>query len=124
MADGSFTHLEKQAGQKAAKILRKYLKSVVKTGFETTQGNSELLRSTVLSKMKGGELQRLVIKMPYYGFMHHFGYEGVKQNGVNLRLLSNKGFLTEAIQTTSALNELATEISNIRADEISGKITF
>ena len=94
---GSFSQLEKQAGQKAALKLRKSLRDLIKTGFETTTGNSEILRSTVLSKMKAGELQRLVIKMPHYGFKNQFGFDGVKNNGVRLRLIHHKGFLNETI---------------------------
>lgn len=78
MESENFAQLEKQAGQKAALVLRKSLKGFVKSRFETTSGNSAILRSTVLSRMKGPELQRLVIKMPHYGFKNHFGFEGVK----------------------------------------------
>ncbi|WP_340074566.1 hypothetical protein [Leptobacterium sp. I13] len=124
MGGASSTQLEKQAAQKATLKLRQSLRGVIKLGFETTQGNSELLRSTVLSKMKAGELQRLVIKMPHYGFKNHFGFEGVKSNGVKLRLHSHVGFLNEAIHATNALEALATEIGDIRADEVTAKINF
>tara|TARA_B100001059_G_C17719729_1_gene520002 strand:+ start:693 stop:1067 length:375 start_codon:yes stop_codon:yes gene_type:complete len=124
MAGVSFTQLEKQAGRKAALKLRKSLRSLIKTGFETTKGNSEILRSTVLSKMKSGELQRLVIKMPHYGFKNHFGFDGVKSNGVKLRLINHTGFLTESVEASNALETLATEIGEIRADQITLKISF
>jgi len=124
MEGETFSQLEKQAGQKAALKLRKSLKAVLKASFETTQGNSALLRSTVLSKMKGQELQRLVIKMPVYGFKNHFGFEGVKSNGVRLRLLRHHGFLGESMQANGALEDLATEIASIRADEVTTKLNF
>tara|TARA_B110000114_G_scaffold184031_1_gene226727 strand:- start:1611 stop:1985 length:375 start_codon:yes stop_codon:yes gene_type:complete len=124
MAGASFTQLEKQAGQKAAIKLRKSLKSAIKYGFETTQGNSAILKSTVLSRMKGPELQRLIIKMPSYGFINHFGYNGVKSNGVKLRLHKQEGFLSNAMNSTNALETLASDIADIRADEITAKITF
>lgn len=124
MAGTSFTQLEKQAGQKAAIKLRKSLKSAIRYGFETTQGNSAILKGTVLSRMKGPELQRLVIKMPYYGFINHFGYDGVKSNGVKLRLYKQEGFLSNAMQATNALETLATEIGEIRGDEVISKINF
>ena len=66
MANTYFSQLEKQVGHKAALKLRKILKRLIKTKFETTKGNRELLKSTVLSKMVDGELQRLIIKMPRY----------------------------------------------------------
>lgn len=124
MTGSSFTQLEKAAGQKAALALRKTLKSQIKNLFETTQGNSEMLRSTVLSKMKAGELQRLVIKMPHYGFKNQFGFDGVKSNGIKLRLLNNTGFLNDTIKTTNALETLVSEISEIRADEVTSIISF
>jgi hypothetical protein len=124
MATENFTVLEKQAGKQAALTLRKSLKNLIKFGFETSQGNSQLLRSTVLSKMKDGQLQRLVIKMPHYGFKNHFGFEGVRSNGVKLRLMSNQGFLSNALTSNNALETLATEISEIRADQVSAAINF
>lgn len=124
MSRENFQQLEKQAGQKASLVLRKSLKSEIRNLFETTQGNSELLRSTIVSKMKGGELQRLVIKMPHYGFKQHFGFDGVKNNGVKLRLLSNTNFLNDALKANNALETLATEIGEIRGDEVVSKINF
>ena len=124
MSQQNFRELEKQAGQKAAIILRKSLKFQIRSLFETTQGNSELLKSTVLAKMSGPELQRLVIKMPHYAFKQHFGFDGVKKNGVRLRLLSATNFLNDAIKSNNALETLATEIAEIRGDEVISKINF
>ncbi len=124
MSRENFQQLEKQAGHKAALVLRKTLKSEIRNLFETTQGNSEMLRSTIVSKMKGGELQRLVIKMPHYGFKQHFGFDGVKNNGVKLRLLSNTNFINDSLKSKNALETLITEISDIRADEVISKINF
>jgi hypothetical protein len=124
MASDNFAELEKKAGRKAAQKLRKSLKDLIKHGFETTQGNSDLLRSTVLSKMKAGQLERLVIKMPHYGFKNHFGFEGVRSNSIRLKLISRKGFLADAVTKTNALEKLATEIGEIRADEVSAEIKF
>ncbi|WP_299011994.1 hypothetical protein [uncultured Polaribacter sp.] len=124
MSRENFQQLEKQAGQKASLVLRKSLKSEIRNLFETTQGNSEMLRSTIVSKMKGGELQRLVIKMPHYGFKQHFGFDGVKNNGVKLRLLSNTNFINDSLKSKNALETLITEISDIRADEVMSKINF
>ena len=120
----NFAQLEKQAGQKAALLLRKSLKNLIKNRFETTSGNSAILKSTVLGRMNGPELQRLIIKMPHYGFKNHFGFEGVKSNGIKMRLLSKQGFLSEAMEANNALETLVTEIGNIRGDEVISKINF
>ncbi|RSC96068.1 hypothetical protein [Tenacibaculum singaporense] len=124
MTSVNFSELEKKAGRKAALQLRKSLKNLIQRGFETTKGNSAILKSTVLSKMDGPELQRLVIKMPHYGFKHHFGFDGVRSNGVKLRLHRHEGFLTRAVSENNVLENLATEIGNIRADEVATKINF
>ena len=118
MAGSPFTQLEKAAGQKAALVLRKGLKSQIRNLFETTQGNSQLLRSTIVSKMKGGELQSLVVKMPHYAFKQHYGFDGVKSNGIKLQLLSNTNFINDSLKTNNALETLVSEIGNIRADEV------
>ena len=62
--------------------------------------------------------------MPHYGFKNHFGFEGVKSNGIKMRLLSNQGFLSEAMEANNALETLVTEIGNIRGDEVIYKINF
>lgn len=116
--------LEKQAGQKAALRLRKSLRKEIRSLFETSQGNSELLKASVAHKMKGPELQRLVLKGPYYMFMQHFGFEGVKSNGVKMSLLSNSNFLNDVTNGDNVLQDLATEIGEIRMDEVISKINF
>ncbi len=108
--------LEQQAGRKAARKLRTAIKNLVKHGFETTQGNSAILKSTVLAKMDGSELQRLAIKMPHYGFKQHFGFDGVRSNGVKLRLYKQQGFLNKAITEANILKQLADEIAEIRGE--------
>ncbi|MFL0067852.1 hypothetical protein V2647_03575 [Tenacibaculum maritimum] len=124
MPQENFTLLEKQAGQRAALVLRKSLKSEIGNLFETTKGNSEMLQSTIVSKMKGGELQRLIIKMPHYGFKQHFGFDGVKKNGIKLRLISNTNFINDFINAQKALETLTTEIGNIRANQVMSIINF
>ncbi|CAA0149511.1 conserved hypothetical protein. Putative prophage protein [Tenacibaculum maritimum] len=124
MPQENFTLLEKQAGQRAALVLRKSLKSEIGNLFETTKGNSEMLQSTIVSKMKGGELQRLIIKMPHYGFKQHFGFDGVKKNGIKLQLISNTNFINDSINAQKALETLTTEIGNIRANQVMSIINF
>ena len=72
--------------------------------------------------MKQGQLQRLVIFMPHYGFKNHFGFEGVRSNGIQLELMSNQGFLSKAVSSTNALDPLATAIAEIPGDKIMANI--
>ncbi|MBS9773798.1 MAG: hypothetical protein KGV59_01395 [Tenacibaculum sp.] len=116
--------LEQQAGRKAARKLRSALRNLVKRGFETTQGNSAILKSTVLAKMDGTELQRLVIKMPHYGFKHHFGFDGVRSNGLKLRLYKQQGFLNKSITEANVLEQLADDIAEIRGEQMMKIVTF
>lgn len=124
MEPASIAKLEAQAGRKAAAILKKSLITQIRSVFETTQGNSELLKSTITSRMKEVELQRLIIKMPHYGFKQHFGFEGVKSNGVKLRLINATNFLNDALLTNNTLETLATEIGELRGDLVISKINF
>ncbi len=116
--------LEQKAGRKAARKLKTALKNLVQKGFETTQGNSEILKSTVLAKMDGSELQRLAIKMPHYAFKHHFGFDGVRSNGLKLRLYKQQGFLNKTITEANVLEQLADEIAEIRGEQVTNVINF
>ena len=124
MAETSIKKREQAAGRKAARILQRNIRSEVRHLFETTEGNSQLLRSGVGSKMKYGRLQRLEIRGPHYLFKQHFGFEGVKSNGVRMQLISSTNLLNDAIHKDSALEDLATEMAKIRGDEVINIINF
>ena len=112
--------LEKKAGQKAARTIRRNLKlelaSIKDTGIQ--------LQSIGVSvNMKFGELQSLSIKASQATFQQHYGFEGVKSNGVRMKMKPFNHF-NNVLNKGSVLEKLATEIGEIRADEITNNIRF
>lgn len=116
--------LEQKVGRKAALKLESLQRKVVKHLFETTAGNSEILKGTVKEKMVAHELERLQIILPEYAYMHHFGFDGVRKNGIRLRLYRHIGFLNKALTEPNVLEQLATEIAEIRGEQVTNMINF
>lgn len=113
--------LEREAGKKAARTLRKDLRQQVARRFTSRSGS--LKKITATHRMKRGELQRIAIKAPKHGFIQHYGFEKRKNNGVFQRL-KGTNFLNHAINKNGAIEKLADDISNIRGDEVVAKINL
>jgi hypothetical protein len=116
-----FTAREREAGTKAARKLRQGLRKVTRREFANRSG--ELRKITASKRMKRGELQRLVITAPKHAFVQHYGFSKRKRNGVYQRLKATN-FLNKAIKESNALEELATEITEIRGDEVMAALNF
>lgn len=67
----NFEAEERKAGRKAATTLRKDIRSQIQRFFHERSG--DLAKSTVTSRYKDGQLDRLVLNMPRYSFQSHFG---------------------------------------------------
>lgn len=119
----SVTNQEILVGRKAARKLQSSLRSII--AVETVKTTGALMKSSVLAKKEKstGYLDRLTISSPHYGFKLNYGFEGVKNNGVQMTLKPINQ-LHRTIEQTSILNELATQISNIRAEEIIANFNF
>ena len=116
------TQLEKKAGQKAARTLRRKLKSVL--GVLSIKSGSKLFKSTsVRAVMRYDALESLAISTPHYIFKQHYSFEGIKKNGVRMSLGRYDHF-NKLFDNTRALDTLLDEISAIRAEEITSKIKF
>ena len=116
------TTLEKKAGQKAARSIGKHFRSVFSR--LTIQQTGDLLKlTTARAKMKFDALDNITIKAPYYAFIQHHGFEGIKSNGVAMSLKGNDAF-TIAFNSTKAVEKLADEIGAIRAEEVTSKINW
>tara|TARA_A100001015_G_scaffold304040_1_gene394626 strand:- start:536 stop:781 length:246 start_codon:yes stop_codon:yes gene_type:complete len=79
-------------------------------------------RSGLSSKIKFGQLDRRTITAPRYSFIHHFGY--TRKYGSNAISLPAKENIGKALVNSKALECLADEIGEIRADNITAKIRF
>jgi hypothetical protein len=117
-----YTDLEKKAGQKAARTLRRDIKSVLGV-LNISAGSALLKNTTVRSVMKFDSLDHISIATPHYIFKQHYGFEGIKSNGAAMSMKPYNHF-TNLFNKTSALDKLADEISEIRAEEVINKIRF
>jgi hypothetical protein len=123
MASNNSASLELVAGKKAAKKLQTSLRGLI--AVETIKSTGALMRTKTLAKADKftGELDRITISSPHYGFKLNYGFEGVKSNGAFMNLQPTN-HLYKAIEQTNILNELADALGNIRADEVTAKISF
>ena len=109
-------------GKKAARGLQSTLRSVLNA--ETVKNTGALLKTKVTAKKdRTGLLDRLTITSPHYSFKLHYGFEGVKENGVLMSLPKTDHF-NIAIQQSNALEQLANEITELRADQVVAAINF
>jgi hypothetical protein len=114
------TALEKKAGQKAAGAIRRNLKlelaGLKKTGLQLQSAGTSV-------NMKFDQLDSLTVKATDATFKQHYGFEGIKSNGVRMKMRSFNHF-TKALNRGSALNTLLTEIGDIRLDKVTRNIRF
>jgi len=76
--DIDLTELEKKAGQKAVRTLRRNFKNLLVS--EGINKNGVMHKTaTALIKMKYDSLDRIVVKASKVTFIHHYGFEGVKK---------------------------------------------
>jgi len=123
-------HLQRQAaakemlaGIKAAKQLQGAVRNAI--GVETVKHTGKMMRTSATAKKdrSTGQLDRITIASPHYSFKLNYGFEGIKSNGVAMSLKPTNHLHT-AIEQTNIINTLATEIGNIRADEVVASINF
>ena len=113
---------EKEITAEAVKKLRAAVRQQVGKTSQIRTG--EALRvANAGSRFKFGRLQRITMKAPYYTFMQNYGFEGKKSNGVNQRLQATDVF-SKAIDSANILEDLATEISELRLDQVTALIQF
>lgn len=113
---------EKQAASKATRKLKASFKTAIKRSANVTPGG-EASKATVRAKYRGGRLDRLTFQAPHYIFKQNYGFEGVKSNGVSMRLRATS-VLSKSIADANVLENLADELGNLRAEAIEASITF
>lgn len=114
------TALEKKAGQKAAAAIRRNLKlelsGLKKTGLQLQMAGAGI-------NMKFDQLDAITVKATDATFKQHYGFEGIKSNGVRIKMRSFSHF-DKVLSRGSALEVLLTEIGNIRLDKVTRNIRF
>ena len=116
------TVLELQSGRKHARTMKRDFKNVVLSAIKPSETSNFLRRTRFTPKMKFGELDRITIFTPHYIFKQHYGFEGIKSNGVRMSMRSFDHF-GNFFNKTNALDELATDIAEIRGEEITAQIS-
>ena len=109
------------AGKKAARLLQA---SIVKfIGFETVSHTGKLMASTAKARPGIDGLKDIAITQPRYGFMLNYGFEGVKSNGISMKLKATN-HLADAIEKSRVLEILADELTEIKAEKVFATIDF
>ena len=114
--------LEKKAGQKAARTLSRRLKQVLSTA--TTKQTGAMLKTVGASAvMKFDSLDHIAVRASSATFKQHYGFEGIKKNGVAMNMKPYDHF-GNLFNGTNVLEKLIDEIGALRAEEITSKISF
>lgn len=111
------TKKESAAGQKAAQRLTGTLRQKANQ-FKTRTGALDKIKAS--KRMRNGSLRAIAIQGPKHAYIQHYGFVGTKSNGVFQRLKATN-FIVDAIGAGS-IDKLATQISEIRAEEVVANI--
>ena len=115
-------NLEKKAANQAARAIVVGLRSAVAQTTDPISGFAA--KSTGASaKYKDQRLSRIAMRAPHYIFKQHYGFEGTKKNGVNMRLRGTD-VINIGLQKANALETLADALTDIRAEEVFTKFNF
>jgi len=115
--------LEKKAGQKAARTIRRNLKTILATS--TTKQSGNLLKlASASATMKFDALDAITITATPATFKQHYGFEGIKSNGVFMKMKAFDHFTLLENKSQGALEKLIDEIGSLRAEEVTSKIKF
>lgn len=114
--------LEKNLAGKTTLALRNAIRLAI--GQTTTSRTGEAQKQAgSRAVFKDNRLQRVTIRAPHYIFKQQYGFEGVKSNGVNMRLNATS-VINKALDESNIMETLADEISEIRLTEVTSKINF
>ncbi|MFV5696695.1 hypothetical protein ACM55G_14795 [Flavobacterium sp. LB3P122] len=114
--------LEKQLATRTTASLRNSIRSAIQQTTSSRTGEA-IKQAGSRAVFKENLLQRITIRAPHYIFKQQHGFEGVKKNGVNMRLKATS-VITQALNASNILEKLADEISEIRLSEVTAKINF
>ncbi|EKF56249.1 hypothetical protein I215_01963 [Galbibacter marinus] len=117
----NLTELEKKAGQKASRTLRNDLRKVLKASIVSQTGEMVKKVGTGV-RMKYDALDAIVIRATKATFIQHYGFEGIKKNRVAMNLKAY-GHFDNLFDKTNALETLATEVAELRGEEVETNIT-
>lgn len=109
---------EKEIAQQAQRKLQTAVLHNISRLFEpSTNKNGMRLNTSVKSRFNKGQLVRLSVAGPKHLYVQNYGFEGVKKNGINMRL-KGTDVVNSAIQSSNVVEFLAQALTEHRADEI------
>lgn len=109
---------EREIAQQAKNKLQNAVTHSISRLFEPS-GNSGGMRlnTTVQPRFNKGQLVRLSVVGPKHLYIQNYGFEGVKSNGINMRL-EETNVVNSAIKSSGVVDFLAQALGEARADEI------
>ena len=123
------TALEKKAGQKAARAISRKLKTNVRKahyplGIDKVKNTGAMLSAVSAgARMKYDALEGIRVTASRATFIQHYGFEGIKANGKKMSLQA-QGHFDFLSGKAPIIEQLADEIGNLRAEEITSKIRW
>ncbi len=109
---------EKQIAQQAVNKLQNAVNHNITQLFDSTGNTGGMrLNTKVKSRFNKGQLVRLSVSGPKHLYVQHYGFEGVKKNGINMRL-KETNVVNSAIESSNVVEFLAQAIGEARADEV------
>lgn len=107
---------EQQIAQNAKSRLYQHTAALIHSRL-TKQSGAALNELEVIPRFNKQQLVRLSVKAPKHVFIQNYGFEGVKSNGINMRL-KETAVVDDAIEVSRVVDYLADNLSEIRAEEI------
>ena len=112
---------EMAVGVKAARLLSASLRRFIhKT---TTRGTGKLFATNTKARKGIDGLKDIAITSPRYGFMLNYGFEGVKSNGINMKLKATN-HLADAIERSQIIEILGDELTAVKGEKVMASIDF
>src|SRR5690554_4403932 len=112
------TMSEREIAQQAKNKLQNAVLHNISRLFEPSgKANGMRLNTTVKPRFNKGQLVRLSVVGPKHLYIQNYGFEGVKKNGINMRL-EQTDVVNSAIESSGVVEFLAQAIGEARADEV------
>lgn len=108
---------EKQIAQQAKNKLHNAVMQNISRMFNSSGSSNGLKTTEVKSRFNKGQLVRLSVSGPKHLYVQNYGFEGVKKNGINMRL-EKTDVVNSAIESSGVVEFLAQAIGDARADEV------
>jgi hypothetical protein len=119
--DRNLIELEKKAGQKAARTIQRNLGIILST--TTTKRTGKMLSwAGASAEMKFDMLNAVTIQATQATFIQHYGFEGIKKNGIYMSLKPYSHFDNLFNKSSSALERLLEEITELRGQKVVSRI--